>query len=1695
MTWTYTYSGNHYLYIITDPDDKVVEKTFFDSQGRATQQLDGLDQAIIQISYPSAYTRVITEAGKVMTDTHNTQNLFVGQVDALNDVLTYTFDSSFNRNSSADANGNPPTAYARTPFGLTTAVTDALGFTTTFSYDSRNNLTRTVDARGTATTYTYDAQNNLKTVTTVSGTTTYTYNTAGQVTAMTDENNQSTQYGYDALGQRTVITDALSNVIRYEYDGLGRVITTTDPLNKITVNQYDAADHLLRVTENYTSNGSAPANEYNLVTQYAYDGAGRQTVITDTLGRVTRNEYDNAGRLLKTTENWLTGQLQNYQNTYNIITTYGYDSFGRQSAITDTLNHVTRTFYDTAGRVERTVVNYIDGTYNSSQPDEDIITRYEYDKNGNVTKTVALVGGPEERATCTEYDALNRVEQTIENCQDGQHGGGDGPDEDLVTTYDYDAVGNQITVTAPLNRVTRYDYDSLNRAITMTNPISGLTTYSYDPVGNRTQIVNPKSQIQNFQYDALNRVVTTTNALQGQTITSYDPAGNQKKVIDANTNPLTYTYDSMYRLIGLTDAENQTTSYTYDALGNKLTETDPLNRVTRNEYDSLNRLITTTQNYVSGGPTDATTNVKTVYAYDVLGNRSSMKDPNSNTTTYSYDDLNRLTQIVNPKSSIVNQYDGLGNRVSLTNGLTQTTVYTYDGVSRLVGLRNPAGQVTTYTYNEAGERTAMLDANTVKTSYEYDALGRLTTVIENDVASPSGPDQDVTTRYGYDAVGNRTVITNALSFTTTYVYDALNRQSEARDALYPVTRYGYDAVGNRKVITDANTAVTHFNYDKVNRLTGIDYPTITDVSLTYDKLGNRLTMLDGTGTTTYTYDSLYRLTTSKNGAGQLVQYGYDAVGSRTRLTYPDGKVITYTYDTANRLDTVQDWSNGVYTYTYDAADQLTTLKLPNGVTSTYTYDTAGRLTRLTHSVITGDIAIYDYSLDVVGNRKRVTETLVLPAAGSPPLSAFSLAPPPLPGIPVTPTFTSTLVLTSGLSAGSALYLPLVLKGSSSAAPPPALPPPPPPPLAAGPALTRTIVYTYDKLYHLTNANYSTGETYTYTYDAAGNRKNQTALGQTTVYTYDAANRLVNAGGQTYTFDNNGNLLNTGVMTNSFDVANRLITTTRAATTLQVTYNGINDRVAQTDGATTTNYALDVAAGLPEVISTTKGTAYLHLPGVIMGQNASGQRVYMLGDGLGSIRQVISGTTVAAWREYDPYGQPRAASSFCNTFDSGLEGWSVYSYYATPGVLSNPAGLMRLASGGNPSGITVKKNLSGAPGSLTVSAVFTTTSPTTVQFWVEYTDGSTYYIFSNGTTPWGTTRYTPSYTTPGDKVPVALYFYAAASGLFPPYQVDVDQVCVTPVVASQAAVNPAYGFSGEWWEQDVQLLHLRARWYDVQNGIFLSKDAWPGDVMRPQSLNGWSYVEGNPVNLTDPSGYCSQLPQIGPTKCEKFVAEVERFIALSQQAQQDACQFELSRLALYFCSRSPNNIPIFGVPPGLSSTRDDNTVMMLAHYYAGITLGPPPLNVPNLTQRAPEIWDAKIDSNPQKSIYSLDNPKERYDLSVLQEERTAALNYGFKRFMFDNTHHYFVVFYYAWFWTSLGGATMNEGWELIGNAQLGGERDVADVATARLAIRHMRHVHGWFYNELSLLPSLLRRDVCADSIEAIYAEWDDLQRFR
>ncbi len=78
-----------------------------------------------------------------------------------------------------------------------------------------------------------------------------------------------------------------------------------------------------------------------------------------------------------------------------------------------------------------------------------------------------------------------------------------------------------------------------------------------------------------------------------------------------------------------------------------------------------------------------------------------------------------------------------------------------------------------------------------------------------------------------------------------------------------------------------------------------------------------------------------------------------------------------------------------------------------------------------------------------------------------------------------------------------------------------------------------------------------------------------------------------------------------------------------------------------------------------------------------------------------------------------------------------------------------------------------------------------------------------------------------------------------------------------VAQSAGAGQSGYGYTNEYQDSYNDLVYLRARHYAPSMGRFLTRDTWAGNYNRPGSLNRWGYVEGNPINAVDPSGYITQ----------------------------------------------------------------------------------------------------------------------------------------------------------------------------------------------------------------------------------------------
>jgi len=123
----------------------------------------------------------------------------------------------------------------------------------------------------------------------------------------------------------------------------------------------------------------------------------------------------------------------------------------------------------------------------------------------------------------------------------------------------------------------------------------------------------------------------------------------------------------------------------------------------------------------------------------------------------------------------------------------------------------------------------------------------------------------------------------------------------------------------------------------------------------------------------------------------------------------------------------------------------------------------------------------------------------------------------------------------------------------------------------------------------------------------------------------------------------------GVFTCSHDVANRLTSAANGSSAGAYGYTGLGDRITPTVNGATTNYTLDIAAGLTQVLSD---STRLYLYGPSTGSGHAGRIAqhsvtgtdYFLGDALGSVRQLADGRgEVTLARSYAPYGEVMSSS--------------------------------------------------------------------------------------------------------------------------------------------------------------------------------------------------------------------------------------------------------------------------------------------------------------------------------------------------------------------------------------------------------------------------------------------------------------------
>ncbi|MHC4302217.1 MAG: hypothetical protein ACYS7Y_33575, partial [Planctomycetota bacterium] len=726
--------------------------------------------------------------------------------------------------------------------------------------------------------------------------------------------------------------------IEYEFDGNGNLSAITDENDNQISFLYDPNGLLPVYGRSRFFDATVVPSQHGVVArEYKLD------TIVDDLGRQIDLTYNSDGLLTDITD--FTGRTWQYtydSGTNDLLTVE--DPNGNMTIYTYDYRHNIKTVRDPNGQT------YTTNTYASGE--EDVVSQQTYGYGDfvfdyNSVDAEAVVTDREGYTSKTLY---NQAGQTV---------------SETVYTADPQADPNAFT--------TLHVYDPNTSELVRTVLADGTCVdYTYDDLTNLTAVYrkvspsdpnsagDPNVIATTFTYDSTHvyDVNSITDPMGNTTSFAYDPNGNVTSITypavpvygyqQPQAPVVQYTYNSHGQVETMTAADGIVTEYLYysDADPN-----DPnCGKLWKTVVDS---------NAVDGF------NITSEYAYDTYGNIREITDPNGDTGTFTYNELNLLTKTVSPLGHVTlftyNPNKKVTRIETEISGPNQVTDFTYDILDYVKSTTDPLGYVTYYGYTRNEDPNIVTDAESNDTVSVYDERGLLTEVIDAN---------DDSTTYRYTANGDVNDVTDARGNTTHYEYDAFGRLIYTT---YPDDTYEertYDKNSNITSKTSRAGDTIYYEYDAMNRLTVKNRPGDPNLVYTYDIAGRIYDVNDAGDITEYYYDRVGRTVDVNDPEDRLVSYEYDDRSLRTKLTYPDNSYITYEYDALSRLTQIVDDSNSVLAaYEYDELSRRALVTLGNDANAVYEYDLGNRLTKLTNNIDDSNSITFAYnSYDNVGNR-------------------------------------------------------------------------------------------------------------------------------------------------------------------------------------------------------------------------------------------------------------------------------------------------------------------------------------------------------------------------------------------------------------------------------------------------------------------------------------------------------------------------------------------------------------------------------------------------------------------------------------------------------------------------------------------------------------------------------------------------------
>jgi RHS repeat-associated protein len=952
------------------------------------------------------------------------------------------------------------------------------------------------------------------------------------------------------------------------------------------------------------------------------------------------------------------------------------------------------------------------------------------------------------------------------------------------------------------------------------------SSYSYDDGGkggeqngwvNEYLVRKIKTEVDYQELDAAGLVKflkTDKEKEETKTVTSYDDHGQPTTVTTTKEGAPDSVEQTTYQdtVQGTTQTttttqgeEKETSVIKTDAMGRETENTSKDRKgnilsSTETSYDFMGRAIQT--KVTSDGVTQ--TESKT---YDDNGTVATETSASGVKTAYQYDSVNRVVKATESA-------DGTDTVTETSYGYEDAQIHTLNGMKDYQDLSvqttKTNGRVSEKSWTDAAGQTVRSFSHGLYTDHVFTSDGKEIATIS--LGTKTSGDGKIALQL-YDKEGKQTAAIQNPEITKG-TSDAVVKVGNSSI----LQKTEYDTKGNETTKTDGNGDQISYAYDDQNRVTEITQGgQKTKVSYQVNSDGSTTTSVtDANGHVKQETASASGsvTTTSDLGDGSesiTTKYTYDDRGNKLSEVYANGAKKTYEYNSRNLV---------VKTQSYDKEGTKT-------LTSRYRYDDKGQLSEMTdYSVSSETETAYRYTEYSYDTRGRITTFAEISQNAQPTADDIKAH-------QIRYTYNENGNL-------SKVSYPTTKDGIQS------------------------LSYIYDEngwLQEIKGELHSKGQTTekvlrSYSYDAYGkvkeikdyrNRLKNGAQAVQKIYTYDSFDRVkemtytdLETGkvmeSYRYSYDKNSNITEKTEVNNypkeekdkvnetkayTYDALGRLTKTVTTdhknddrTKTVTYTYDKAGNRTKEDDGTTQTAYTYN---GLDQLQTATKekGTAVDEVRQYSYDANGNqtdvkntktGQTESYTYDAENRLSKVSvtdkdGKTAVIQQNRYNGDGQRIQK----------VEGSKTTNYYYQDGVVSYTT------DGENSQ---TSQNLIGTDGNILA----------TQRYGSDHTDYLLYHKDIQGST---------TSLVKEDGSADATYRYT-----------DFGE---TMINGDNKAENEVC-YTGGIYDHSTGLYYLNARYYNPEDGRFVTEDTYRGETAKPETGHLYAYCANNPVNYVDPSGH-------------------------------------------------------------------------------------------------------------------------------------------------------------------------------------------------------------------------------------------------